>query len=176
MDDFPAISRMPGGDTSSAADFEPGELAGMRSAAWILLLSAGLALLGWIARPASSPPLSSLIDLFLGIQLLRLKHSWRSWVLLRAGLGGLLSLWVIVMAVGAPVGAVGLIMLAFGQLAYCGSLFLLLLGTPPAQRVTMGRIVFGLAIVLTISGVVLSLQSGNHGGVAREFSELTTAV
>jgi len=75
MDDFPAISRMPGGDTSSAADFEPGELAGMRSAAWILLLSAGLALLGWIARPASSPPLSSLIDLFLGIQLLRLKHS-----------------------------------------------------------------------------------------------------
>lgn len=87
MQEFPSFSRMPGaGGVLEVEAFEPGEIAGMRSAAWILIATALLGLVGWLMTPGM-PPLTSAIDLFLGIQLLRLGHNWRAWAVVRAWIG-----------------------------------------------------------------------------------------
>ena len=76
VDDLSALSRAPGSVGVLDPDaFDPGEISGMRSAAWILLATAALGLLAWTALPG--PPIVSIVDLFLGVQLLRLRHSWR---------------------------------------------------------------------------------------------------
>jgi hypothetical protein len=53
MQDLPTISRMPGADGALDVDaFEPGEIAGMRSAGWILVGMGSLNLLGVLRRPS----------------------------------------------------------------------------------------------------------------------------
>ena len=81
---------MPGlldNDVAGVGEFDSGEIAGMRSAAWILLATAGINLLAWIVRRNGIPPLGILVDVFLGVQLLELRHGWRAWALVRAGVG-----------------------------------------------------------------------------------------
>jgi hypothetical protein len=52
MSDFSTIS--PTAAVTTAEDaFEPGEVAGMRSAGWILLMTAGLGVIGWIVKPTA---------------------------------------------------------------------------------------------------------------------------
>jgi hypothetical protein len=158
MEDFPTLSRMPGSDNAFGAEaFEPGEIAGMRSAGVILLATAALGLLGWVVQPGS-PPLAAMVDIFLGVQLLRLRHNWRAWALVRAWIG---------IALGAVLGMAGVFgsggpaaaTLGLGQIAYAGSLLLLLFGAPTMRRVLVGRVVFGLSIVLTTAGIAFSVAS-----------------
>jgi hypothetical protein len=140
-------------DVVGVSDFDAGEVAGMRSAAWILLATAGLNALAWALQRSGFPPVALLVDVFLGVQLLHLKHNWRAWALVRAGFGAAIGLLLTLGALTAgPIVLVGL-----GQLAYCGSLFLLLFGHPSSKRVLAGRLVFGLSAVLTIAGAAFAL-------------------
>ena len=143
-------------DVVDVEPFDEGEIAGMRTAGWILLATVAINLLTFVMRRTSIPPLATLVDLFLGVQLLRLKHSWRAWALVRAGIGGALSLVVIAAAALQSPPAVAASAIVIGQLAYCGSLFLLLSGRPSMRRVVAGRVVFGVAIVLWLTGGVLA--------------------
>jgi len=154
------ISQLSEHDVITGSDFDAGEISGMRSAAWILLVTFALNVLVWALQRGGFPPVASLVDLFLGVQLLRLKHNWRAWALVRAGLGAAFALFIVLSGLFAS-SAVGLgtSILGAGQLAYCGSLFLLLFGSPSMSRVYAGRALFGLAFVLTLVGAaVLALQ------------------
>ena len=142
-------------DVGSVVEFDSGEIAGMRSAAWILLATAAINVLVWLLQRNGLPPFTSLIDAFLGVQLLHLKHSWRAWALVRAGFGGALVLVVIAIALMASSPLVAVLAIGVGQFAYCASLFLLLLGRPSIGRVVAGRVVFGVAVVLYLVGAVL---------------------
>ena len=151
---------MPGaGGVLDVEAFEPGEIAGMRSAAWILVATAALGALAWVAT-RTSPPFTSAIDLFLGIQLLRLRHNWRAWAMLRAWIGLAIAAAICISSIagsaGAATAAAGVV-LGLGQGTYAGSLLLLLFGVPSMQRVTLGRIVFAVSILLTIVGIVLMM-------------------
>ena len=158
MNQFTYGSRMPGSDSAFAADdFEPGEIAGMRSAGWILLVSAALTLLDAIVIAPSPAVLSFFIDVFLGVQLLRLRHSWRAWALLRAGVGLLFGVLVLLGGLVAP--SAGASLLGLGQLCYCGSLWLLLFGTPTSKRILAGRVAFGASVVLIGAAIVLLMQT-----------------
>ncbi len=138
--------------------FDPGEVAGMRSAGIILLLGAALTILAWAFRPAGLP-VTVLIDIFLGIQLLRLKHSWRAWAMLRSALGGLFAL----VGVGGSIlgGAPAVVVMAgTSSIAYCVAVLLLLAGTPTTTRVRVGQGTFALAVILMVAAMVL-IATGN---------------
>jgi hypothetical protein len=145
-------------DVVGVSDFDASEVAGMRSAAWILLATAGLSFLSWGVQRNGFPPFTSLVDVFLGVQLLHLRHSWRAWALVRAGIGAALGLVLTLGGVFVSTGPVATSAFGMGQVAYCGSLFLLLFGRPSATRVLACRLVFGLSVVLTVAaGVVFAL-------------------
>ena len=129
----------------------------MRSAAWILLATAGINLLAWVVRRNGIPPLGILVDVFLGVQLLELRHGWRVWALVRAGVGAALGLVLTLGGFFASTGPVVTSTIGVGQLAYCSSLFLLLFGRPSSKRVLAGRLVFALSVVLTVAGFVFTL-------------------
>jgi hypothetical protein len=142
-------------DVVGVSDFDAGEVAGMRSAAWILLATAGINFLAWALRRNGFPPFTSLVDVFLGVQLLHLRHSWRAWALVRAGVGAALAVLVALGGFVVSTGGLGTSILGLGTLAYCGSLFLLLFGRPSTTRVLAGRLVFGLSVVLTVAAAVV---------------------
>jgi len=144
-------------DVAGVSEFDAGEIAGMRSAAWILLATAGINLLAWLVRRNGIPPLGILVDVFLGVQLLKLRHGWRAWALVRAGVGAAIGLVLTVGGFFASTGPVVTSTIGVGQLAYCSSLFLLLFGHPSSERVRAGRLVFALSVVLTVAGFVFTL-------------------
>ena len=152
------VSVLTGESAQPEPAFDPGEVAGMRSAGVILLLGAAVTILAWASRPVGVP-VSILIDVFLGVQLLRLKHSWRAWAMLRAALGGLLA----IVGVGglilgaAPASAV---LAGTGSIAYCAAILLLLVGAPTSVRVRVGQAVFALAVVLMV-GAILLIAAGS---------------
>lgn len=151
---------MPGlldADVAGVGEFDAGEIAGMRSAAWILLATVGINLLVWVVRRNGFPPVAILVDVFLGVQLLELKHNWRAWVLVRAGIGAAIGLLLIVGFWFSSTGPVVILMSGLSQLAYCGSLFLLLFGHPSLKRVRAGRLVFGLSVCLTVASFAFAL-------------------
>ncbi len=153
MEDFPTISRMPGAAGVLETEiFDPAEIAGMRAAGWILAGTAAVSLLGWLVAP-SALVLLSLADLFLGVQLLRLRHTWRGWAMLRAWGGVAIGLALSISAIVNA--AVGGLVLGVGQGAYSASLLLLLFGVPSMRRVTFGKITFAVSIILIIVGGVL---------------------
>jgi hypothetical protein len=157
MQDFPTVSRMPGADGLLDADaFEPGEVAGMRSAGWILIATAALGVVGWILR-RGSPPLSSAVDLFLGTQMLRLRHNWRAWALVRAWIG--IAVGAFICAASVAGGGAAAATLGLGQAAYAGSILALLFGMPTMNRVMVGRIVFAVSLALTLIGIALALTT-----------------
>ena len=149
MADFPTIARMPGGYSDpNAADFEPGVVKGLRTAGLMLLVFAGLQIAVWVLGAA--PSIAVIIDVFLGVQLLRLRHSWKLWALVRAWAGlafAVLSLVAVELSVptGLGVGA---------QVAYSGSLILLLTGVPSERAVLRGRVGFVLATILFVAFVL----------------------
>src|SRR5215208_4459620 len=155
MADFPTLSRMPGSDSALGADdFDPGEVAGMRTAGWILVASAAIELLTWLMNRNAFGIIGVAADVVLGIQLLRLRHSWRAWTMLRAALGvGVGALIVVGGLIGSNPTAI--VAVGIGQIAYCGSLFLLLYSRPTPRRVLLGRIVFAVSMVLLFTGGVL---------------------
>lgn len=146
--------RLPGSDSALAADeFDPGEVAGMRSAALILLVTAGVTVALW-AVTRQGLPIAAAIDVFLGVQLLRLRHSWRAWAMLRAGVGLVVGGFALLAALFGGLSP-ALALVVFGNIAYCGSLLLLLFGSPTRPRVLAGRATFGIAVVLFVAAFVL---------------------
>lgn len=159
---FPTFSRIPGAeDVLDAGAFDAGEIAGMRSAGWILVASAGLGALGWLFRPGN-PPIASAIDLFLGVQLLRLRHNWRAWAMFRAWIGTAIAVVLCAAALFGRGGAAAAA-LALAEAAYAASLLLLLFGTPSLKRVILGRIVFAASAVLMLLGIVLAAAAAANG-------------
>lgn len=163
MADSPTFSRMPGSDDLPEA-FDVHEVAGMRTAGWILLATAAVTLLSWAVVRTALPSPAILIDAFLGAQLLRRRHSWRAWALLRSGLGLLISGLAIWNGLSAGSAALGLTVSGVGQMAYCLALLLLLLGVPTARRIVLGRITFGIAVVLILLGGALIGVQPQAGG------------
>ena len=156
MQDFPSFSRTPG--VTGVLDmeaFEPGEVGGMRSAAWILIATGVLGVLMWAAAP-SGPPVVGLVELFLGVQLLRLRHTWRAWAMLRAWIGLAIAAVVCASAfAGSGAAAAAVALSGLGQATYAGiASTMLLFGVPTMKRVNAGRIVFCLSIVFTIAAAV----------------------
>jgi hypothetical protein len=155
FDGIPTLTRMPGSDSVFSEDaYDPAEIAGMRSAAWILLATAGLTITALLFG-SKSLPISALVDGFLGVQLLRLRHSWRSWAMFRAWIGIVLGLFIAVGGLAGPAPLAGLA-LGVGQVTYSASLLLLLFGIPTMKRVILGRIVFGVSLVFMIAGIVIA--------------------
>jgi hypothetical protein len=159
MDDYPKFSRMPGSDVGQAeADFDRGEVIGMRSAGIAFLLSAVIGLAAWlVAHTGLSPAI--VVQLFLGVQMLRLQHSWRSWAMLGAAVGVLLGAGMsanhLVSQNGMPAGVIS----GLGVMFWNTSVLLFLVGNPSTSRVLGGRVLFGVALVLSIISIVLVTPS-----------------
>ena len=104
------------------------------------------------------------VDIFLGTQLLRLRHSWRAWAMVRAALG------VVIGAFGIVIGFLALgvggipgrpaplprLMVVAGVTAYCASLLLLLYSRPTLRRVRLGQLVFAASVLLVVAGGVVT--------------------
>ena len=135
------------------SDFTPGEIAGMRTAG-VVLLADGIASLA-VSVLTREPQWFGLVDCFLGVQLLRSHHSWRSWAILRAGLGALGA--AIGLASGLVSGiAPGTLLALLAVLLYCGSLLLWLYGSPSRRRVMVGWILIPLWVLLFLGSVVVT--------------------
>jgi len=137
--------------------FEAGEIAGMRTAGWILLITAAINLLATLFTGIVTTLAGAVVDVALGIQLLRLRHSWRAWVLVRAGIGAVLGVLICVGGLTQQ-SSMPTVIFGLGQIVYCGSLFLLVLGTPTPRRVGLGRVVFGVSVLLLFTGGFLAAQ------------------
>jgi uncharacterized membrane protein YdcZ (DUF606 family) len=136
-------------DSLGASGFTEAELAGMRSAGIILLVTGSITAAMWFFTDAGFG-VSSMIDWFLGLQLLRLHHSWRAWVLVRAAVG--VAVGVLNVAASADVGTSPTgVLVCIGQLAYCAALFFLLYGTPSARRVLAGQCLCGVCLLLMVA-------------------------
>ncbi len=134
-------------DALGATGFTEAELAGMRSAGIILLVAGSITAATWFFTDAGFGA-SSLIDCFLGLQLLRLHHGWRTWVLVRAAVGVLVGVLVVLASAVAGTSAASGVMVGIGQLAYGAALFFLLYGTPSARRVLAGQCLCGVCVLL----------------------------
>jgi hypothetical protein len=152
MAEFPTVARMPGGYSDlDADDFEPGVVKGLRTAGLVLLVFAGLEVAVWAF--GARPSFTVIVDVFLGVQLLRLRHSWKLWALVRSWVG--LALAGLAMLASFADGLSTTIGLGAGaQVAYSGSVILLLTGVPSPRALLIGRICFVLAVVLYL-GLVL---------------------
>lgn len=158
MSETPVFARIPGSDGLGASEHvDAGEIAGMRTAGWILLVTAAINLLASLFTAVATTLLGAVVDVVLGVQLLRLRHSWRAWVLVRAGIGAVLGFFICVIGLTEP-GRTPTVILGLGQIVYCASLFLLVYGTPTPRRVGLGRIVFAVSVVLLFAGGFLAAQ------------------
>jgi hypothetical protein len=133
------------------------EITGMRTAGWILLVTAAINLLATLFTGFVTTLVGAVVDVVLGVQLVRLRHSWRAWVVVRAGIGAVLGVLICVGGLLQP-GRTPTVILGSGQIVYCASLFLLVLGTPSQRRVGLGRVVFGVSVVLLFAGGFLAAQ------------------
>jgi hypothetical protein len=144
MSDFPSFARMPGSDSAVGSDdFEPTVISGLRTSGIILLITAAVDLLSGFA--AASLYAGAIVNSILGVQLLRLKHSWKLWALIRAfvGIAGAL--------VAAVLAASSLVWIAAAAtLAYCGALILLLMGVPSPRAILGGRLLFAVSVGLSL--------------------------
>ena len=155
MDDYPKFSRMPGSDVGlTEADFDPGEVSGMRSAGIVFLVSAVTGVAWWLLA-GTGLPLGIIGQLFLGVQMLRLRHNWRSWAMLGAGLGVLLGAGISVNLVVSQNRTLAGASAAFSVIAINTSVLLFLVGNPSKGRVLGGRILFGIAVLLSIISIVM---------------------
>jgi hypothetical protein len=146
---------MPGSDSAIAADdFDPGEVAGMRAAGWILLATAVLAAAGWLLG-GTRAPLTAIVDVVLGVQLLRLRHSWRAWAMLRAIVAIVIALVVVASSLATQSATTGMAVMFAAQLADAGSLLLVLYGRPTVKRVRAGWAAFAVSLVLSVAGGML---------------------
>lgn len=156
MLETPAYARMPGSEAAiGPEDFDPGEVSGMRSAGIVLLISAIASLVALLFVQGVSL-LSAGIDVVLGVQLYRLRHSWCAWAMLRAWIGLGIGLLILIGSVVAETGALALVLVGVEQLAYCVSILLLLFRAPSTRRVLAGRVTFAVAFVLLVLGVVFA--------------------
>jgi hypothetical protein len=155
MSDYPRLSRIAGGwvDLPEAA-FDAGEVTGMRTAGIILLSMATANVAAWLIANVGVP-LEILIDVFLGVQLFRLRHSWRSWALVRAWIGIVLGCVIVAAQFVIETGTSAIGLAGLGQLAFSSSLLLLLHGRPSASRVLLGRVVFACSLVPIGASVML---------------------
>jgi len=129
----------------------------MRTAGWILLVTAAINLLASLFTGIVTTLVGAVVDVLLGVQLLRLRDRWRVWVAVRAGIGAALGVFICVGGVMQP-GNTPTVIFGLGQIVYCGSLFLLVLGTPTPWRVGLGRIVFAVSVILLFAGGFLAAQ------------------
>jgi hypothetical protein len=142
---------MPGSDGALASDdFEPGEIAGMTSAGWILVAGAVLASIGALVSRNPWALTEIGIDSVLGFKLLRLRHSWRAWAMARALIGA--AIGVLVLVTPSRTFGIGGAAYELGQVGYCVALLLLLYSRPSARRVKVGRLMFVAAIALVFIG------------------------
>jgi hypothetical protein len=138
----------------TSEEFDRDEIAGMRSAGIILLISAAVTLLVF-ALTRTGLPMAAGVDVFLGVQFLRLRHSWRAWAMLRAGVGVVSGAVLVVVSVVSSSQPVSGALAWLGQVAYCSSLLLLLYGSPSSRRVWAGRLSFAGAAVITAAAAVV---------------------
>jgi hypothetical protein len=154
--DSPEISRIPSGYAAATADsFEPTVVQGMRAAGVVLLVSAGLSLIAAAVGGAAGG--LSIVDIVLGVQLLRLRHSWKLWALIRAW-GGVALLTLIVLANLSVLGLSAVPVLG-ATWASAAAIILFLTGVPTKQRIVMGWVSIALSVLVTIAlGVMSALQ------------------
>ena len=113
-----------------------------RVAGALLLVSAPAALMS-----AKGMAIAVIVDVLLGISLVRGNLKYRWWAILRACIGGLFFGGQSI-AAGQPLEAAFIIV-------YAGCYPLLLIGTPSKVRTIAGAIVGGLLVVLTYIGLVM---------------------
>ena len=135
---------------SGTEEFDPAEIVGMRTTAWILFANACLNLVLFLAGAGGSP-LQVPVDVFLGVQLLRLRHSWRAWVLLRAFLGLLIGVFALIGGLSTRTPFAGA-MVGAGAIGFPASLLALLYGRPTMQRVRIGQVTFAVSLLLILAG------------------------
>jgi hypothetical protein len=134
------------------------EISGMRTAGWILLVTAAINLLASLFTGIVTTLAGAVVDVLLGVQLLRLQHSWRAWVVVRAGIGAVLGVFICVSGL-MQAGNTLTVIFGSGQIVYCASLVLLVFGTPTARRVQLGRVVFAVSVILLFAGGFLAAQA-----------------
>lgn len=132
-----------------AADTPGDPVRAARIAGAILLASAPAALL---ASTGKTPYLAIVIDVLIGISLVRGNLKYRTWAVVRCVLGALIY--------GGMSVANGQAIEAVFTTAYTGSLLLLLIGTPGKGRTIAGAIAAGLLTALTYVGLLV----GGAGG------------
>ena|SRR5579871_2863694 len=137
-----------GGYADRPEEFDPTVLQGLRAAAIVLLCSAAVEALQFLSGQVFS--LSFLIDIFLGVQLLRVRYTWKIWALARAWGGVAL---VVLMARALPPAA--LVAIVAWQAIYSASIILFLTGTPTRTRLVLGWVCFGITVVLFLLGAGL---------------------
>lgn len=158
MSDFAAVSLNPGAD-SPAEEFDPGERAGMRAAGWILLANAVVTVAMLVVTLTAAGMVSAIVDVIIGTRLLKLRHSWRAWAMLRAAVGMVLGLLAIfgMPAIQEPL-RVGVFLGAIGQWLYGGAILMLLAGRPAPPRVRLGLGGFALAVLFVAAGVTMQFR------------------
>jgi hypothetical protein len=155
----PATASAPNPYAAPASSFDPAPAAATpdsrakaaRIAGAIMLASAPAALLA-SAGNHSTPYLAIVIDVLIGVSLLRGNLKYRSWAVLRCVLGALFY--------GGMSVANGQAIEAVFTVAFTGSLLLLLLGTPGKARMIAGAVAAGLLTALTYVGLLV----GGTGG------------
>jgi hypothetical protein len=146
----PALFGQTLGEESGPEQFDRGEIAGMRTAAWILFSNAALTILAALFGSADATAIQIPIEILLGVQLYRLRHSWRAWTMLRAAAGVVLGGLALTFGVVATPAAT--VLLGLGGIFYSAALLLLLYSRPTMQRVYIGRAAFGLSALLLFAG------------------------
>jgi hypothetical protein len=148
------MSRMPGGYSDSAADFDPAVLQGLKAAGVVHLVFAVLQLAVWAV--GATPSFTVIVDVILGVQLLRLRHSWKLWALIRAWVTMVLATFSLLAFVASGF-SVLLGVAAAVQLTYAGSVILLLTGVPSSRALLVGRVGSVVAVILFLLFVFWSV-------------------
>jgi hypothetical protein len=118
-----------------------------RIAGAILLASAPASLIASTGNNTTAPILAIVIDVLIGVSLVRGNLKYRAWAVVRCVLGALFY--------GGMSAAKGQAIEAGFTVAYVGSLLLLLIGTPGKARTLVGAIAAGLLTALTYVGLVI---------------------
>lgn len=152
----PVAGAAPNPYAAPASNFEPAPtvdttgspVKAARIAGAILLASAPASLIASTGNHASTPYLAIVIDVLIGVSLVRGNLKYRSWAVVRCVLGALFY--------GGMSAASGQAIEAAFTVAYTGSLLLLLIGTPGKARTLVGAIAAGLLTVLTYVGLLMA--------------------
>ena len=156
----PVIESAPNPYAAPASSFAPvpvddtpaSPVKAARIAGAIMLASAPAALLTSTMNHTTTPYLAIVIDVLIGVSLVRGNLKYRGWAVLRCVLGALFY--------GGMSMANGQAAEAGFTVASVGSLLLLLLGTPGKARTIVGAVAAGLLTALTYVGLMV----GGVGG------------